>query len=192
MPTMRSPHTGNPMRLVEGAVATYTLRGEQFQAGGPAWECPDTGERFTTDAQDMAVVEVLHQAWRHAHGIEQEQLRLRRKALGLSAAQASALLGLGTNQYRTYEQTNKLPSKSNATLLKLLLTREGVAALLHANEAALTAPARRKLLAHLQTTAMTPAFTKMYEAAPLARTTSFQVTVQQETGERTAAYSFAA
>lgn len=149
---MRSPNTGNPMRLVEGEVGTYTLRGLAFKVSSPAWECPDTGEHYNTPEQGNIFLARLHHAWRQHHGIAKESLHERRKQLGLSAAQVSALLGFGVNQYRTYENTNKLPSKSNAVLLRLLLDNGALPALLEAAGATLPAAARRKLHTYLNHT----------------------------------------
>jgi hypothetical protein len=145
---MRSPNTGNPMRLVEGEAVTYTLRGEQFQVRGPAWQCPDTGERYLGPEHLDEVFARLHHAWRERHGIAKEDLQRRAQALGLSDAQASALLGFGVNQYRTYKTTDKLPSKSNARLLQLLCDDRALPALLEAAGPALNKTTRRKLLAY--------------------------------------------
>lgn len=145
---MLSPKTGNPMREVMGGAATYTLRGQEFQVSGPAWECPDTGERYFTPEQGNVVLARLHQAWREQHGISQQALRQRGQALGLSDAQASALLGFGINQYRTYKSTDKLPSKSNARLLQMLCDDRALVALIEAAGSALTAATKRKLLAY--------------------------------------------
>lgn len=138
------------MREVEGDSATYTLRGQEFQVSGPAWECPDTGTRYITPEQGNILMARLHNAWRERHSIAKEALRTRRKALGLSAAQASALLGLGINQYRTYENTDKLPSKSNALLLRLLTDDRALPVLLDAAGDVLTPATRRKLKLHLE------------------------------------------
>lgn len=144
---MRSPNTGNLMQLVEGEVSTFTLRGLSFEVSSPAWECPDTRKRYSDPDQSNVFQARIHHAWRQHHGIGRTALRERRLALGLSAAQASALLGFGTNQYRTYEQTDKLPSKSNAVLLQAFMTDQGIAALLEgeATRQALKPAARRRL-----------------------------------------------
>lgn len=146
---MRSPKTGNPMREVEGDSTTYTLRGQEFSLSSPAWECPDTGERYFTPEQGNVFLARLHRAWRERNGIAKEALKQRRHMLGLSAAQASALLGFGINQYRTYENTDKLPSKSNAVLLKLLLDDQAIASLIQAAGSALTNSTLRHLHARL-------------------------------------------
>lgn len=146
---MRSPNTGSSMREVENEATLHTLRGETFMVGSPAWECPDTGERYFTPEQGNIFLSRVHAAWRERHGISKEALRQRRKALGLSAAQASALLGFGVNQYRTYENTDKLPSKSNARLLRLLLDDPALPALVKAAGAALNAAGQRKVQAYL-------------------------------------------
>jgi len=136
------------MREVEGDVATYTLRGQEFQVSGPAWQCPDTGERYFTPEQGNVLLARLHHAWRARHGISQQALRQRGQALGLSDAQASALLGFGINQYRTYKNTDKLPSKSNARLLQMLCDDRALVALMEAAGSTLTAATKRKLLAY--------------------------------------------
>lgn len=156
MTNMRSPHTGESMHEVESPPRPYNFRGETFEVGGPAWECPGTGERYFTPEQGDVFLARVHAAWRAGHGIGKEALRQRRQALGLSAAQASALLGFGVNQYRTYENTDKLPSKSNARLLRLLLDDRALPALAEAAGLALTAATRRKVQAHLAPPAATP------------------------------------
>ena len=89
----------------------------------------------------------LHRCFQR-HGISQQALRQRGRALGLSDAQASALLGFGINQYRTYKNTDKLPSKSNARLLQMLCDDRALVALMEAAGSTLTAATKRKLLAY--------------------------------------------
>lgn len=143
----RSPSTGSPMHLVEGEPTSYTFRNVALTASGLMWECPDTQQRYSTPEQVNAVLAQVHRQWRAHLGIGREALRARRLALGLSAAQASALLGFGTNQYRTYEQTDKLPSQSNAVLLQQFTSDKGMAALVEGEAArqVLKPAARRRL-----------------------------------------------
>ena len=50
---MKSPFTGKEMmRIYEKR--TWNFRGEQFEYYHTAWQCPDTGEQFTTDESDTA------------------------------------------------------------------------------------------------------------------------------------------
>lgn len=133
------------MRLIEGAPATYTLRGQQFELGGPCYECDSTGERFVTDEQEFAVQQQLHQHWRVRNGLAPEALRARRQALGLSKREAAALLGLSRARYRAYERTPRLPSAAHARLLALLLSEAGVATLLAAAGEALPPALHQKL-----------------------------------------------
>ena len=137
------------MRLVEGESAIYTFRGRQFQLAHEAWECPDTGERYTAPEQDAAFIAHLHTTWREKRGISAVALRKRRTQLGLSAAQTSALLGLGVNQYREYESTDKLPSKSNAQLLRLLCDDRSLVSLMEAADIEFTPASKRKLQTYL-------------------------------------------
>lgn len=137
------------MRQVEGESATYTFRGRQLQLSHKAWECPDTGERYTTPEQDIEFIAHLHAAWREQYGISAGALHQRRTKLGLSAAQTSALLGLGINQYREYENTDKLPSKSNARLLRLFCDDRSLLSFMEAGDIDLTLASKRKLQAYL-------------------------------------------
>lgn len=137
---MLSPNTGQPMRLVAGQPATYTLRGLPVEVAGPCYECDATGERFTTEEQDHQMLAQLHRRWREHHGLDRAALLARRQALGLTEAEAAALLGLRPGRYRAFEQTDRLPSKAVARLLRLLLSAQGVAALQEA-AAALRPPA---------------------------------------------------
>lgn len=139
------------MHEVAGDAATYTLRGQEFRVSGPAWECPDTHTRYVTPEQANVALARLHHAWRAQRGIAKEDLQRRAKVLGLSDKQASALLGFGVNQYRTYKTTDKLPSQSNARLLQLLCDDRALPALLEAAGPALNKITRRKLLAYMAT-----------------------------------------
>ncbi|TGE18948.1 hypothetical protein [Hymenobacter elongatus] len=194
---MRSPKTGNPMHEVEGEAAAYTFRGQQFQLSSPAWQCPDTGERYNTPEQGNVFLARLHRAWREQNGLSKDALHRRVEALGLSGAQVSDLLGFGINQYRTYVNTDKLPSKSNALLLKLLLTDQGLSALLAAAPETLKPAIGRKVRTHLALVAQPTAevvapYNKELARVQPAPRTSFSVTVPQEAGERVSTYSFAA
>ena len=143
----RSPSTGSPMRLVAGEPISYTFRNVALTARGVMWECPDTQQRYSTPEQVNDVLAQVHRKWRQHLGIGREALRERRLALGLSAAQASALLGFGINQYSTYEQSDKLPSQSNAVLLQQFVSDKGIVALLEVEAArqVLKPAARRRL-----------------------------------------------
>ena len=145
---MNSPKTGKPMREVENEPMPYTLRGEQFTVGGPAWQCIDTGKEYFTPEQGDVFMARLHHAWRQRQGIAKEALQQRGKALGLSDAQVSALLGFGVNQYRTYKTTDKLPSKSNARLLQMLCDDRALLALIEAAGPALKPATRSKLFTY--------------------------------------------
>ena len=156
---MPSPSTGSPMRLVEGEPTRYTFRKVALTASGPIWECPDTGQRYNTPEQVNAVLAQVHRLWREHLGIGRVALREHRLTLGLSAAQASTLLGFGINQYSTYEQTDKLPSQSNAVLLQQFISDKGIAALLEGEAArqVLKPAARRRLQQYVA--ALAPAIT---------------------------------
>ena len=65
---MKSPFTGKEMmRIYEKR--TWNFRGEQFEYYHTAWQCPDTGEQFTTDESDTAGFMQVTNQYRQKYGI---------------------------------------------------------------------------------------------------------------------------
>ncbi|RTQ52321.1 hypothetical protein EJV47_04675 [Hymenobacter gummosus] len=150
-----SPFTGGAVREILDT-QPYTFRGEQYDVTAPVYECVDTGEQFTTNEQDEEFLRRLHAMWRARHRVPAaEELGARREELGLTAREMSALLGLGVNQWRQYE-AGEVPSNSNVLLLRMVCSRQGLAAIVAQQEHELPERTLRKLRKALLT-AMTPA-----------------------------------
>lgn len=147
---LNSPFTGGPARLIE-TTETIEFRGQHFDVTAPCYE-DENGEQFTTDEQDQVFLDELHRLWRERNGVPSaEQLRERRGKIGLSAAETTALLGVGANVYRQYEQGD-LPSESNSRILKLFCdpTPAVLAGLVRAAGTAISARTQRKIAAFLR------------------------------------------
>ena len=120
---MKSPYTGKEMRQVFEK-RTWKFRGEEFLYYHTAWHCEETGEQFTTDESDTAgFVQVTNQ-YREKYGIPYtDEIIDVRQHYGFSASMMSKILGIGTNQYRLYEQ-GEVPSVSNGRLITLVMKPE--------------------------------------------------------------------
>lgn len=84
-------------------------KGEEFSVIEVFWYDPVTEQTFdTTETGDVTVLQIYN-AYRVKHGLPfSDELASLRQRLRLSAAKMSAILGLGTNQYRLYEKGDML------------------------------------------------------------------------------------
>ena len=95
---------------------TATFRKEQFDYLHTAI-IDASGDSWTTTQLDEANLNQVYNQYRVKHGIPfPEEIIALRKYYGLSAAKMSEILGLGINQYRSYE-SGDMPSASNARIL---------------------------------------------------------------------------
>ena len=93
-------------------------RGEIFSCQHSFYRCDETGIDFTTSDQDGESIMQIYDQYRKKYGIPfPEELKATRKKYGLSAARMSQILGLGTNQYRLYED-GEMPSLAVGKVLK--------------------------------------------------------------------------
>lgn len=114
---MKSPFTGGEVIEIQ-TTEMYTMRGQEFEVTAPCYQCVDSGEQFTTDEQDEIFMREQERIYRQRNNFPTAaQLKERRVYLGLSANEASRLLGFGINQFRRYE-AGDLPSESNTILLQ--------------------------------------------------------------------------
>ena len=117
---MKSPFTGKEMKRVYEK-RTWNFRGEEYEYEYTAWRCEDTGEQFTTDATDTAAFVQVTNQYRAKYGIPYtDEIIAVRKRYGISAAKMSQILGIGTNQYRLYEQ-GEVPSVSNGRMIRSIM-----------------------------------------------------------------------
>lgn len=97
---------------------TLKYRGEIFPYTYHYYQCDETGIIFTTTELDDKSIGEVYDQYRKKYGIPfPEELKATRKKYGLSAARMSQILGLGTNQYRLYED-GEMPSLAVGKVLK--------------------------------------------------------------------------
>ncbi len=96
-------------------------RKEKFSYIAHYYVCADTGEEFTTTELDTINIYQVYNQYRAKYGIPfPDEISAIRNAYGLSAAKMSEILGLGTNQYRLYEN-GEMPSEAIGKLLKSIM-----------------------------------------------------------------------
>lgn len=114
---MKSPFTGKEMKYVTEK-RNWKFRGETFEYIHVSWLCEDTGEMFTTDDSDTAGYNQVTNQYRAKYGIPfTDEIIALRKRYNLSTARMSFILGMGTNQYRLYEQ-GEVPNISNGRMIR--------------------------------------------------------------------------
>lgn len=117
---MLSPYTGKEMKLVYEP-RTWNFRGEEYEYIHTAYKCEDTGDLFTTcESDDAGFLQVTNQ-YRVKYGIPfTDEIIAVRNRYGVSAAKMSAILGIGTNQWRLYE-SGEVPSVSNGRMIRSIM-----------------------------------------------------------------------
>ena len=117
---MKSPFTGKEMKRVYEK-RTWNFRGEPFEYVHQAWLCEDSGEQFTNDESDTASYLQVTNQYRAKYGIPfTDEIINVRNRYGISAAKMSLILGIGTNQYRLYEQ-GEVPNVSNGRMIRSVM-----------------------------------------------------------------------
>ena len=117
---MQSPYTGKEMKLVYEP-RTWSFRGEEYEYIHTAYKCEDTGELFTTCESDAAGFMQVANQYRVKFGIPfTDEIVAVRSRYGVSAAKMSAILGIGTNQWRLYE-SGEVPSVSNGRMIRSIM-----------------------------------------------------------------------
>lgn len=116
-----SPLTGGKV-ILHKEPDTLTFRNEEFAYTSYEYECVDTGQRFTDTELDWKNMNQIYSQYRAKHGIPSpKELTETREFYGLSAAKMSEILGLGTNQYRLYEE-GQMPSEAIGKMLRSIQT----------------------------------------------------------------------
>lgn len=117
---MLSPYTGKEMKLVYEP-RTWNFRGEEYDYIHTAYKCEDTGEQFTTCESDDAGFQQVTNQYRVKYGIPfTDEIVAIRNRYGVSASKMSAILGIGTNQWRLYE-SGEVPSVSNGRMIRSIM-----------------------------------------------------------------------
>lgn len=113
---MKSPFTGKEMKLIKEKM-TLPYRKDKFEILYHAFECIDTGERFTNDELDLINTNQVYNSYREKYGIPfPEEIKAIREKYEVSAKKMSEILGFGSNAYRLYE-SGEIPSVSNGRLI---------------------------------------------------------------------------
>jgi uncharacterized phage-associated protein len=117
---MLSPYTGKEMKVVYEP-RTWDFRGEEYEYIHTAYVCEDTHEQFTTNESDDAGFLQVTNQYRVKYGIPfTDEIIATRARYGVSAAKMSAILGIGTNQWRLYE-SGEVPNVSNGRMIRSIM-----------------------------------------------------------------------
>lgn len=117
---MISPFTGGETKLIKEQ-RELTFRKEKFSYTAHYYLCVDTGEQFTTTELDTLNINQVYNQYRIKYGIPfPDEIQKIRGLYGLPASKMSEILGLGTNQYRLYEN-GEMPSEAIGKTLKSIM-----------------------------------------------------------------------
>lgn len=120
---MKSPFTGGKVKVMQEP-RELTFRKEKFNYVAHYYVCADTQEQFTTIEFDELNINQVYNQYRVKYGIPfPDEISHIRSFYGLSASKMSEILGLGTNQYRLYEN-GEMPSEANGKVLKSIMEPE--------------------------------------------------------------------
>ena len=118
---MKSKLTGGEASLIREK-DSLEYRGETFEYIHESILDHETQIRYTTTELDGENMERVYVQYRAKHGIPSpKELTQTRELYGLSAAKMSEILGLGTNQYRLYEE-GVMPSEAIGKMLQSIRT----------------------------------------------------------------------
>lgn len=116
-----SPLTGGEA-VYQKEMRETEYRGEKFVYEHHNIRDLETNLEFTNTEIDEGNVQRVYVQYRAKHGIPSpKELTETRKFYGLSAVKMSEILGLGTNQYRLYEE-GQMPSEAIGKMLRSIQT----------------------------------------------------------------------
>ena len=126
---MESPLTGGKVKEIS-TTEIKEFRKEKYQVNVRYYICEDTGEQFTTTAQDTLQFNDLYSQYRIKHGIPfPDEIKEIRQKYGLNYSQISRILGFGANQYAKYE-AGEVPSESNGKMIAAIKDKNVILGLL--------------------------------------------------------------
>ncbi len=118
---IESPLTGGKA-VYQTEMRETEFRGEKFVYEHHNLRDLETDIEFTNTEIDEGNVQRVYTQYRKRHGIPSPaELTAMREEYGLSAAKMSEILGLGTNQYRLYEE-GQMPSEAIGKILRSIQT----------------------------------------------------------------------
>ncbi len=113
---MKSPFTGGETTLLSEK-KEFEFKREKFLITHFYFQCIDTKEEFTTEELDQLNTNQLYNQYREKYSIPfPDEIKSIRNQYDISASKMSEILGLGTNSYRQYEDS-EMPSVSNGRLI---------------------------------------------------------------------------
>lgn len=116
-----SPLTGGDA-FYQKEMRETEFRGEKFVYEHHNIFDLETNMEFTNTEIDEGNIQRVYSQYRAKHGIPSpKELTETREFYGLSAAKMSEILGLGTNQYRLYEE-GQMPSEAIGKMLRSIQT----------------------------------------------------------------------
>ena len=119
---INSPFSETTKAHLQKLTETKEFRGETYTYEHINYRCDETGLEFTTDEMDFDNLERVYSQYRAKHNIPSpRELTEIREMYGLSAAKMSEILGIGTNQYRLYED-GVMPSEAIGKMLRSIQT----------------------------------------------------------------------
>lgn len=134
---IQSPFTGGRVKEVT-ATELKEFRKEKYLVHVRYYVCEDTGEQFTTTAQDTLQFNDLYAQYRSKHGIPfPEEIKNIRTGYGLNLSQISKILGFGVNQYAKYE-SGEVPSESNGKMIAAIRDKNVLLGMLSSSKASFT------------------------------------------------------
>lgn len=117
---MVSPLTGGEVYLVED-IETQIFRKEEYKVHVSYYICKDTGEQFTTEAQDEQFCNELYNQYRIKHGIPfPDEIKRAREHYNVSTSRMSKIAGLCQDKWEQYEKGN-IPSEADGKILAALI-----------------------------------------------------------------------
>ena len=123
MNKIKSPFTEGRTKEI-GKIEAREFRKEFFNVPVRYYVCEDTGESYSTAAQDELTLNELYSQYRALHGIPfTDEIRAIRQLYGLTLQQMTNILGFGPNQYAKYER-GQIPSISNGKLISAILYKD--------------------------------------------------------------------
>ena len=121
-PVIDSPFADNAKAYLQSEMWTTEYRGEKYTYEHINYHCEATGLEFTDTEIDEGNLERVFVQYRAKHNIPSpKELTEIREMYGLSAAKMSEILGIGTNQYRRYED-GVMPSEAIGKMLRSIQT----------------------------------------------------------------------
>lgn len=116
--TMRSPFA-DCEAILRTETKTREYRGDKYEVEESYYECPITGQTWTTKELDQDMLDKVFALYLHRYGIPtRDEIVKMVEHYGISPSMFGKILGFGENQMKRYLD-GEIPSKTNGKLLAL-------------------------------------------------------------------------